>query len=678
MNKSELLEKIIIAMNSKISTDELLNYLIDNSIKLTNGISGSIMLINPETNILDIKVFRGLRKNIISHTKLKIGEGVTGKVAETGDPLLINDVEKINFYVRINPNLKSELAVPLKLKDKVIGVISIDSDKKNNFSEDDLNLMMTISNIAAQILSRAFLLESLERKLERQKLLIKFANIIEKNDNLKKLFEQLMELLSNSINIKRGMLVLLDEKNKLKIFAGYKISEDAIKKGIYEIGEGITGKTVKYGKPIAIKNIFESKEFLNKMKIKRNKNHPISFISVPIKYQNNSIGVLSIEKPFASTEEFNEDLNTFIIISTLISNKVEHYEKIRKEKERLIQENLRLQNKIKNSPSISFIGKNREIEKIRETIELISDTNASVLITGETGTGKEIVARIIHFSSNRWDKPFISINCAAIPDNLLESELFGYVKGAFTGAVTNKKGKFQIADGGTIFLDEIGDMSINLQAKLLRVLQEKIIHPLGSEKDIKIDVRIIAATNQNLTEKVNKNEFRHDLFYRLNVISIHLPSLKERQDDIPLLINFFIEKFNKEHNKKIKSISKEAMNILLNYNWPGNIRELENVIERAVILTRGDIIEKENLPPNITGENYTINNKKLLLDKLIESELSILSNGKLYYGLINKIEKKVIEYALIKSNYKQIEAAEILGIHRNTLRKRIKELQIDI
>ncbi len=677
MDRSNLIEEILTAMNSKISTNELLNYLLDNCINLTNGVSGSIMLINENTGILDIRVFRGIKENIISHTKLRIGEGVTGKVAETGEPLIVNDAEAVDFYIRVNPSLQSELAVPLKFNNKVIGVISIDSDKKNNFSYEDMQLMTTISNIASQILYRATLLESLEKKIERQNLLIEVANILEQYDNLKELFQVVMSKLSDSIRIKRGMLVLLDEKNRLKTFSGFKISEDAISKGIYEIGEGITGKTVKYGKPIAIKNIFESKEFLNKLKIKRRKDLPTSFISVPLRHDNNTIGVLSVEKDFTSEEEFNEDLNTIILLSSLLSNKVANYEKNRKEKEKLIKENLKLQSKLQHSSDIELIGKNKEIEKIKETIKLIADTNASVLITGATGTGKEIVAKLIHYNSNRWDKPFISINCAAIPDNLLESELFGYKKGAFTGATSDKKGKFLLADNGTIFLDEIGDMSKHLQAKILRALQEKVIQPLGSEQDIKINVRIIAATNQNLANSVKEGTFRQDLFYRLNVISINIPSLKERTDDIPLLVNYFIEKFNKQYNRNIKSLSPEAMEVLLTYNWPGNVRELENIMERTIILAKGDVINISDLPDDIKDEKY-LSPVKSNIDRIIEEEIALLSEDDVYYKVVNKIEKSIIEHALIETNYKQIRAAEILGIHRNTLREKIRQLGINI
>ncbi len=677
MDKSKLISSILSAMNSKISTDELLNYLLDNCINLINGVSGSIILINDKTKILDIRAFRGLKENIVNHTKLKIGEGVTGKVAETGEPLIVNDVEKIDFYITVNPTLKSEMAVPLKFNNKVIGVVSIDSDKKNNFKTEDMEIMMSIANIASQILYRATLLETLEKKIERQNLLIEIARILERDDNLKEIFYSIMEKLSEAILIKRGMLVLIDEKNKLKIFTGFKISEDAISKGIYEIGEGITGKTVKYGNPIAIKNIFESKEFLNKMKIKRNRKIPISFISVPLKYKKSTIGVISVEKNFINDDEFSEDVNLLILLSSLISNKVENYERNRKEKEKLIKENLQLRNKIKKSVTLDFIGKNKEIEQIKETIDLVADTNASVLITGETGTGKEIVARLIHYNSTRWDKPFISINCAAIPDNLLESELFGYQKGAFTGAASNKRGKFLLANNGTLFLDEIGDMSKHLQAKILRALQEKVIQPLGSEHDVKINVRVIAATNQDLANSVESGNFRQDLFYRLNVISLNIPALRERKDDIPLLVNYFIDKFNKQYNKNIKSIAPAVLEIFINYDWPGNVRELENVLERAIILSRGDIINIENLPDNIKGESFK-SEHKTDLDRVIESELTTLFDGEIYYKVINKVEKMVIENALVKANNKQNEAARLLGIHRNTLRQKIRQFKINL
>ncbi|MFN3395197.1 MAG: sigma 54-interacting transcriptional regulator [Thermodesulfovibrionales bacterium] len=288
-------------------------------------------------------------------------------------------------------------------------------------------------------------------------------------------------------------------------------------------------------------------------------------------------------------------------------------------------------------------------QKILDLVTSIADVNVNILIEGETGTGKSLLARYIHSLSSSRDKPFVTINCSAIPDNLLEAELFGYTKGAFTGAVCNKPGKVEIADGGTLFLDEIGDMPLHLQGKILHLIQHKEFERLGEIKPRKVNIRIIAATNKDLKVLIKKGLFRKDLFYRLNIINIPLPPLRERREDIPPLVNHFIEKFNKIHNRKIKSISSEVMKRLLSYDYPGNIRELENIIERAVITCKGNIIKTINIEERTTKE--------------IESE-----------RVDSDIAKEQITKALKEAGYNKSLAAKMLGVHRTTLWRKLKTL----
>ncbi len=672
--KLEALNNILISLNHSDTPLEMLNYLMDNCIKITSANSGSIMLINPETNILEIKVVRGLKKNTVKNVLLKTGEGVTGKVAETGTPLLINNVKEVDYYVRIRDDLKSELAVPLITKEKIVGVLSVDCNKINAFSEEDLNLLQLISNIVVQILKKENIINELKDKINQQILLLKIAEVLENPDKLDEIFHNIMNILSSFFPIKRGMMVLLSTDKKLKIFQGYRLSEEAVNRGVYEIGEGITGKVVKTGEPICIKNIFTNPEFLNRMKIRRNKKEISSFFAVPIKYNKKVGGVLSIEKNFIDDTNFQSTKETLILISSLISYKVANYEKMENERNDLIAKNLELKEKLgikETEPDL--IGNNIKIREILETINIIANTDATILITGDTGTGKEVVAKKIHFTSNRSVHPFISINCAAIPDNLLESELFGYKKGAFTGATSDKKGKFLLAHKGTIFLDEIGDLDLNLQSKLLRVIQEKTLEPLGDEKSIKVDIRIITATNKNLQQLVKENKFREDLYYRINVISFHIPPLRERKDDIPFFINYFIEKYNKKYKKKITEITPNCLTILINHKWPGNIRELENVIERAIILSTYNVIDETAIPSNIIkSEGDTVRLENFLL-----KEIGINPSGSIHKNIVEKIEKFLIDYALVKSNNKQTEASQFLGIHRNTLREKIKYYKIN-
>jgi two-component system response regulator PilR (NtrC family) len=313
-----------------------------------------------------------------------------------------------------------------------------------------------------------------------------------------------------------------------------------------------------------------------------------------------------------------------------------------------------------------MIGKSKEMLKVYATINKVAGTTANILILGESGTGKELVARAIHESSPRKGMPFLIINCGGIPETLLESELFGYIKGSFTGAHMDKPGLFEAASGGTIFLDEIGDLPSILQVKLLRVVQEKTFRRIGGTEDIKVDVRIISATNQNLSVQVKEGTFREDLYYRLNVIPIQLPPLRERKDDIPILAKHFIEKYSQEFSKEIRNISIYALELLMDYQFPGNIRELENIIERSVALETSNIILPENL---VLSEG--------LEDAQPLTEFHISDKGILLDDELENIERQWIRKALEKSRGSKIKAAELLHITADALRKRIKKLKIE-
>lgn len=313
-----------------------------------------------------------------------------------------------------------------------------------------------------------------------------------------------------------------------------------------------------------------------------------------------------------------------------------------------------------------MIGTNREMVKIFATIKKVSDTLANILILGESGTGKELVARAIHDNSSRCKKSFVAINSGGIPENLLESELFGYMKGSFTGAYADKQGFFEMARGGTIFLDEIGELSPALQVKILRVVQEKTFRRIGGSDDIKVDVRIISATNQNLKDKVRKGEFREDLYYRLNVIPIHLPPLRDRKEDIPLLISYFIKKYAQMFGKEIRDISSYAMELLANYAFPGNVRELENIIERSVAMESSNIILPESLTLHPEASAGTP-----------AFDIEITNKGIDLNAELAKIEKIIIEKALQKTNGSKVKAAELLNVSFDSLRYRIEKLGVE-
>jgi len=329
----------------------------------------------------------------------------------------------------------------------------------------------------------------------------------------------------------------------------------------------------------------------------------------------------------------------------------------------LIRENEYLREKLaKKYKFDNIVGKNKKMLELFELVKDVAKTSSTVLIRGESGTGKELIAHAIHFNSDRAKKPFVKVNCAVLAENLLESELFGHVKGAFTGAIKDKLGRFELAHGGTIFLDEIGDISPNMQLKLLRVIQEGEFERVGGTETIKVDVRIIAATNRNLEEAMQKGEFRQDLYYRLNVIPIEVPPLRERRDDIPLLVSHFLEKFNREFNKQIQAVDDEAMKYLQSYHWPGNIRELENLLERAVVLNKTGILTIKDFPP------YVVQSQ--------EPETFEIDTNRSLNELVDAYEKQIILKALRENNFNKLRTAEKLGIHRSTFMSKLKKYGI--
>ncbi|MBW1742815.1 MAG: sigma-54-dependent Fis family transcriptional regulator [Deltaproteobacteria bacterium] len=333
----------------------------------------------------------------------------------------------------------------------------------------------------------------------------------------------------------------------------------------------------------------------------------------------------------------------------------------------LERENILLRQQLKTKYRFeNFVGDSRPIQEVFELIEKVADTDSTILITGESGTGKELIAKAIHYNSQRRDNPMVVINCGAIPEELLESELFGHEKGAFTGAHKARMGRFEVANGGTIFLDEIGDMSPNLQVKLLRVLQEQQFERVGSTRTIGVDIRVIAATNQDLFRAVNKGRFREDLYYRLNVIPINVPPLRERRSDTPLLVDFFIKKFTKEKEKNIRGFTQESMDTLFQYDWPGNVRELENLVERVIILSDDEEIGLDDIPESIRQRA-----------KRMESFEVAMPDGDIPFDhAVEEYEKKLILQALEETNWVKTKAAKLLKMNRTTLIEKMKKKKL--
>ncbi len=333
----------------------------------------------------------------------------------------------------------------------------------------------------------------------------------------------------------------------------------------------------------------------------------------------------------------------------------------------LKRENIQLRNQLRKKYQFkNIIGDSPQMQRIFEIIERVADTDSTILIQGESGTGKELIAKALHYNSYRSQGPFVPVNCAAIPGGLLESELFGHEKGAFTNAIRTRIGRFELANGGTLFLDEIGDMDIQMQSKLLRVLQEREFERIGGMKPIKIDIRLIAATHQDLEELVKQKKFREDLFYRLNVIPIKVPSLRERKSDIPLLVNHFIHQFKRSKKKDVNGITEEALSKLMEYDWPGNVRELENTIERMVILTNNKILSIEDLPEKVISK----------IPKEFFGEIEVLEKGISLEDAVNEFEKRLIIQALNKTGWIKNKAAQLLNVNRTTLIEKMKRQRI--
>ena len=439
--------------------------------------------------------------------------------------------------------------------------------------------------------------------------------------DLRKALYKVLDLMSEHLGMNRGSIALLNrDTSEIHIEVAHGISISERTKGRYKLGEGVTGRVIETGRPMAVPKIDDEPLFLDRMGARsRIDKSTISFICVPIKEGRKVIGALSVDRVFEGPSPLNEDVRLLTVISTLIVQKVAMLEKINRERDRLEEENLRLRRELDKKYSFAnIIGNSRKVQEVFYLITQVAKSNANVLLLGESGTGKELVANAIHYNSLRSTKPLVKVNCAALPENLIEAELFGYEKGAFTGANREKAGKFEMAHGGTIFLDEIGALALESQGKLLRVLQERELERLGGTQVIKVNIRLIAATNKDLAKSVEEGTFREDLFYRLNVYPIYLPPLREREADVLLLADYFLEKYAEEYNKGIKRISTPSIEALTQYHWPGNVRELENCMERAVLLCDDQVIHSYHLPPTLQTANETGTQQIQTLDEAVE------------------------------------------------------------
>jgi len=482
--------------------------------------------------------------------------------------------------------------------------------------------------------------------------------------NISKLLNEVLQIMETEMGVLHGTLALRHPGTDiLNIEASSGLSTREMQRGQYKLGEGVTGRVAQTGKAAIIPDIGKSPDFLNRTQARYGQT--TAFLCVPIIHQKEVIGTFSIDLPTGTTEELHGYFLFLQHVAQILASAVSTIRIEIEERNALESENEMLRRQLGDRYSIdNMVGNCNSMRAVYEQIVQVADSAATVLVRGDSGTGKELVARAIHFNSPRKNNAFISINCAALPENLIESELFGHEKGAFTGAAQQRKGRFELANGGTIFLDEIGDISPAVQVRLLRVLQEKTFERVGGNETLSVNVRVVAATSRNLEEGMAKGTFREDLYYRLNVFPILLPPLRERRSDIMLLADHFLQKYGKMYHKKMKRISTSAINMMMVYHWPGNVRELENCIERAVLTASDGVIHGFNLPPSLQTSD--------------ETRTSLLpENGADLKQMIEAYEREILIDALKKHRGNAAATARYLQTTQRIINYRIKTLGIE-
>lgn len=499
-------------------------------------------------------------------------------------------------------------------------------------------------------------------------------------------FARTMRVLSEQRNFQRACLLLLDDATgRLSPIAAFGLTSGESDKSSFLPGEGIAGSVLLTGRARVIADVRLEPDFLNRtaMAIGETPSLARSFICVPLRLDGRVAGVVWADKLLRDETELRTDHAVLEILSAMLTQCVRLDRIVLRQRQELLASTEAMRSEARENYQFSgIIGDAPAMQEVFATVGQVANSRATVLLLGETGTGKEMIAKAIHLNSPRRNNPFVRVNCGALSGSLLESELFGHVKGSFTGAIRDKIGRFEAADGGTILLDEIGTLDPELQVKLLRVLQEREFERVGDNHTVKINVRVVAATNLDLQEEVAKGTFREDLYYRLNVVSVYLPSLRNRREDIPKLISFFIDKYNAINERKLRNISKDMMATLLRYPWPGNVRELENAMERAVVLSRGEDFTDDLLPLSLrtfaaqrklAGPTESIQTLTRKLADLAVADLDT-REGEIYQLIIDQVERSLIERALTRCGGVKIKAADYLGINRNTLNKKVKEL----
>ena len=474
--------------------------------------------------------------------------------------------------------------------------------------------------------------------------------------------QRVLEILGRHHGAVRSTVVLLNEDTgeiELEASAG---DVTARRRMRFKPGEGIIGRVLQSGKPVVVPRVSREPAFLNRVSERPElSEQELSFVSAPINLEERTLGAVAIDLRFKADRDYHRTVKFLGVVGSMIAQAVRVQRLIRAERQRLLDENSHLREELKERYDFSnLVGTSGPMRQVYQQVTQVARTNTTVLLRGESGTGKELIAHAIHYNSVRAKKPFIKVSCAALPQDLIESELFGYEKGAFTGAHGSKKGRFELADGGTLFLDEIGELNLATQVKLLRVLQEREFERLGSTQTIRANIRLVAATNKDLEKAIQAGEFRDDLYYRLNVFAIFVPPLRERKPDVLLLADHFVEKFAREHGKKVKRIATPAIDMLASYHWPGNVRELGNAIERAVVLCDGQVVHAHHLPPTLqTAEASDTRQTATLRDSM------------------EAFEKDALLDALKSARGNRAKAARLLATTERIFNYRVRKYGID-
>ncbi len=481
-------------------------------------------------------------------------------------------------------------------------------------------------------------------------------------NELRTALQRVLERLGRYHGVVRGTVTLLDpDTGHLVIEACIGLSAEG-RRVRYRIGEGITGRVVQSGKPVLVPQVSREPLFLHRAHRRPRSGDPeISFLCLPILLRRKPVGALGVELVFLPERDFEEEQRLFGVIAAMIGQALAAQRLREHERRRLLEENTTLRQELRERYDFSnIIGTSSPMRQVYEQVHQVASTQTTVLIHGESGTGKELIAQAIHYNSTRAKKPFIKVNCAALPENLIESELFGYEKGAFTGALTRKRGRFELAEGGTLLLDEIGELNPSTQVKLLRVLQEREFERVGGTETLKANVRLIAATNKDLETAIAEKSFREDLYYRLNVFSLFIPPLRERKSDLLLLADHFVARYAREHGKNIKRISTPAIDMLVSYHWPGNVRELENTIERAVLVCEGSAIHGHHLPPTLQTAEASGTSATASLDEAVQ-----------------QFEKDILLDTLKSTRGNRAKAARLLRTTERILNYKVSKYEID-